>query len=150
VDGADDELVRSFRSENGQRVHLYVAYFRKQEQHREVVGAWTDRLLSAASPAQVSIAPGDAMVEVNQVTRNAAGNASRTIFWFDINGKRAIDPYRVKLYSVVDAMVHRRTNGAVVIVSWDTDAAEATADLDSQRRAFLSAVFPLLTEHLPS
>lgn len=148
VEGADDELLRTFRTDDGRRVQLYVAYFRQQKQSREIVGASTQSLVEAASPITIALAP-DTSVELNQAIRKAARSVNGAVFWFDINGRRVIDPYQAKFYSVVDAILHRRTNGAVVIVSWDSEL-DASTEIDPERRSFVSAVIPLLQNYLPS
>ena len=148
VEGADDELLRTFRNDDGRRVQLYVAYFHQQKQGREIVGSSTHSLVKAASPITIALAP-NGSVELNQAIREAAGSVNGAVFWFDINGRHVIDPYQAKFYSMVDAILHRRTNGAVIIVSWDAEP-NASIELDPERRSFVSAVIPLLQKYLPS
>ena len=38
-------------------------------------------------------------------------------FWYHLNGRIVTNPYLAKLYTLWDFMIHRRTNGAVVLVT---------------------------------
>jgi EpsI family protein len=143
VTGADDELVRAFRSDQGDRVHLYIGYFRSQEQDREMIGPSTQSLMDAAVSARVPLGADRDTERLNQAIRQ--GN--QVLFWFDVNGRVLAEPYQAKLYSIVDAVARRRTNGAVVIVSWQGGEG---VELDPGRLAFLRALLPLLRNHIPS
>lgn len=146
VAGVDDELVRTFRNDEGRRIRLYVGYFREQEQQREIVGASTQELVEEASRKIVTIGPEARPIELSAAARPVG---SKTIFWFDVNGRLIADAYQAKFFSLVDALTRRRTNGAVVIVSWD-DVDDTAPNAEPQRLAFLRDVIPLLRNYIPS
>ena len=54
------------------------------------------------------------------------------LFWYDVNGRIVADFYRLKSYTIWDAVTRRRTNGAVVMIAWDGPAG---AESEAARQA---------------
>jgi hypothetical protein len=57
-------------------------------------------------------------------------------FAYDINGRNIIDPRMAKLVSLFDALVSRRSNGAIIMVIFDDDMQNLSVD----ELAFLAQV----------
>jgi hypothetical protein len=66
-------------------------------------------------------------------------------FSYDITGRNIIDPKRAKLASVFDALLHRHNNGAIIMVIFDEEAHELSAD----QQEFLTQVMVMATARLP-
>jgi EpsI family protein len=147
-DGADAELVRSYRSRSGLEAQIYVGYYRQQRDGKELTGDASQALNRVASPVTLDVASGG--VEVNQVERRA-GPASRSLlFWYDINGRIVRSIYAAKGYTLWDALTHGRTNGAVVMVAW-TCPPGGSCDADRQQvLGFVQAALPLVRARLLS
>jgi len=143
----DQELVRVYRNSSGSRVGLYIGYYHRQQEGKELAGATGAALAAAASPLVLA---GDSwMVEVNEIVREKDGTRRGVLFWYDINGRVVSDFYRLKSYTIWDAVTRRRTNGAVVMIAWD-DAAGARSDsARADAIEFARALLPRLRQHLP-
>jgi EpsI family protein len=145
--GADHELSRVYHGPLNRPVHLYVGYFTRQQQGKELVDYRTTDLQRASS--KVSIALGSAEFEANE---SVARNGNRTqylVYWYDVNGRVTASPYLAKVWTIWDSVVSNRSNGAVIMLATDL-ASPAERDRiadDVQALAGLSA--QQLTNILP-
>jgi EpsI family protein len=144
IEGADAELFRRYRSPSGRTIHLYIAYLKLQEQGKEIVNYKTAPLHQGAVETSVWVAPEISIpVNVGQIE----DPRRRILFWYDLNGRVVTDRYRAKLFGIVDALLHRRTNGALVFISQDPGG--EVDSLQGEEEAFIRALYPRLRESLP-
>ena len=144
---ADDDLVRVYRTASGERVRLYIGYYRHQQQGKELTGDVSHALRTAASPLELTLDAGT--IEINQVVPDATIQRG-LIFWYDLNGRIVADMYLAKAYMVWDALTRRRTNGAVIMVAWEYPAG---VEFDASRLkaiGFVRELVPLLRYYMPS
>jgi EpsI family protein len=122
---ADHELRRRYQA-NGTAVDLFVGYYEKQQQAREVVTYRANGLRNASRSADVPLAAADQPLQVN-VARLRDGPAARlTVFWYEIDGRVETRPLPVKLRTLWNAIRHGRTNGAIICLT--APAGDAAAD----------------------
>jgi len=145
---ADEELVRSYRNLSQSRVQLYVGYYNRQSQGKELSGEASDALRLAATPLALRTASGS--YDVSQVVREGAAGSRGVIFWYVINGRIVPDIYRAKGYTIVDAVTRHRTNGAVVMIAWSSEPGTSPDAAKSGAVAFAQALIPVLGRRLPS
>jgi len=77
-------------------------------------------------------------------------NSRGVLYWYDLNGRVFSSMYRAKQYMVWDALTRGRTNGAVVMIEWESGDA---LDAESSRRqaaSFAQSILPLLPTFIPS
>jgi EpsI family protein len=145
---ADDELVRAYRSSSGSRVQLYIGYYHRQEQEKELTGDASTALAAVASTLILSTESGP--LELKEVVKEKAGTRRGMLFWYDVNGRIVSDVYRLKSYTIWDAVTRRRTNGAVVMIAWDSPAGAQSEAVRQHAIRFAQALIPVLRQHLPS
>jgi EpsI family protein len=143
----DDELVRVYRNSSGHRVGLYVGYYDRQEDGKELTGEAGAALAQAASP--LAFPAESRSLQLNEIVREKAGTRRGVLFWYDINGRIVSDLYRLKIYTIWDAVTSRRTNGAVVMVAWDGPAGADSEAARTGAMEFARALMPVLRRHLP-
>jgi EpsI family protein len=144
----DDELVRVYRNTAGQQLRLYVGYHRSQQEGKELTGEAGHALDAAATPLTVQLGSGS--VELGQVQEDRPNRSRGVLYWYDFNGRVFSRMYRAKQYLVWDALTRRRTNGAVVMVEWES---RDNADVELSRAnaaAFAQSILPLLPNFIPS
>jgi len=144
----DHELVRVYRNASGERVQLYVGYYDRQEQDKELTGDASAALAAAAST--VTLTSESRPLELNEVVREKAGMRRGMLYWYDVNGRIVADIYRLKAYTLWNAMTRRRTNGAVVMIAWDGRAGAQSEAARENAMAFARALIPVLRRHFPS
>jgi EpsI family protein len=145
---ADEELVRSYRNLSQTRVQLYVGYYNRQSQGKELSGEASDALRLAATPLALRTASGS--YDVSEIVREGAAGSRGVIFWYVINGRIVPDIYRAKGYTIVDAVTRHRTNGAVVMIAWSSEPGTSPEEAKSGAVAFAEALIPVLGRRLPS
>ena len=124
---------------------MYVGYFERQEQGKELIADSSLNLLDKADLVELN---GPRRVSLNRVVREHDGERRETLFWFDLNGRIVTNAYAAKAYSIQDAMFRRRTNGAVVAVSWAATGGATRGQND--RQTFVRGVMQALRSHIPS
>ena len=144
----DDELVRVYRNSSGDQVQLYIGYYRRQEDGRELTGDASKTLATAAS--NFTLTTESQPLEIDEIVREKAGTRRGVFFWYDINGRSVADVYRLKSYTVWDALTRRRTNGAIVMIAWDGPTGAKSEASREHAIAFTRALMPVLRRHLPS
>jgi EpsI family protein len=143
----DDELVRVYRDASGNRVRLYVGYYHRQEEGKELTGEAGTDLADAASP--LTLTAGSLTLEVGEIVRAEAELSRGVLFWYNVNGRIISDFYRLKSYTIWDAVTRRRTNGAVVMVAWDSPAGAESEVARERAIEFAQTLIPVLRRRLP-
>ncbi len=145
----DDELVRAYRRRStGERVRLYIGYHRSQEDGKELTGEASELLGAAASPVALQVGP--KTVVLNEVLHRKAGAERGVLFWYDVNGRTISNIHFAKAYTLWDALTRLRTNGAVIMVEWDSPEGVPSDVSRQEAIGFVRALFPLLPEYIPS
>ena len=146
--GVDDELVRTYRNSAGERVQLYIGYYRSQHEGKQLFGRENSALRSASSTMNIDVEPH--AIEINQVVQQHDGISRGLLFWYDVNGRVLADMRRAKVYAIWDALTRRRSNGAVVMVAWDGSDDDESGASREQAADFVRALLPLLPQFIPS
>ena len=144
---AKQTLSRVYRHVSGAEVHLYVGYFDFQDQERKLISYKTDRLFQNGAETEVAVPPRS--IRVNEQILQEEDRRELVLFWYELNGNIFTDRSRAKLYTMWNTLAHRRSNGALVLLSID---APKEADLERPRftiERFIPAVFPELANYLP-
>jgi len=140
---AQEELMVRFVSEKGAVARLFVGYFPFQDEQHELIDYRFNWLHDGARPLDVPASP-VTPVKVSRV--QVGGRPATAYFYYDLNGRQLIDPRKVKLASLVDALTRRRTNGAIVVVLFEGAGSE---HLLPEQHAFLEQVFNAAGALLP-
>jgi EpsI family protein len=148
--GVDDELIRTYRNIDGSSLKLYIGYLRRQEQGKELVGSASARLVASAADVPLRLDTNET-VRINHILQDIGSHERQGLFWYDINGRVVASPYSAKAYSIQDALLRRRSNGALVMVHWEAARDTGLEPLaDEQRRKFIKALIPLIRHHVRS
>jgi len=143
----DDDLVREYRNTAGDRVRLYIGYYRDQQQGKELIGDASHALRAVASPLELSL--GSETVTINQIVHD--GRIQRgLIFWYDLNGRIVANMYLANAHMVWNALTRRRTNGAVIMVAWECPAGSNFDASQLKTIGFVRELVPLLRFHMRS
>jgi EpsI family protein len=144
--GVDEEFLRTYRNAAGGRLQLYVGYYRRQEDGKELTGEASSALQKAASP--VSVVNGSATIAVSEIVERRDAGERGVVFWYDVNSRVLSNIYTAKMYTLWDILTRRRSNGAVVMLAWDsTSGGESSRQ---QALAFAEVLLPVLRSHFPS
>ncbi len=146
--GVDEEVFRSYEWPGTGRVQLYVGYYRRQQQGKELTGEAAAALRAEATDIDIPLESGE-RVRIGEVRRDA--NASRhVLFWFDVNGHVTADPNEVRLMTIRDVMLRRRSNGAIVVVTLEPAPGVSSSAAAETARGFARVALPALRQYLDS
>ena len=147
---ADEYLNRIYRSAGGAVVGLWVAFYSAQRQGDAIHSpmnclpgtGWTP--LSHSRPL---LQVGAARFAVNRYVVQKRGARQIVIYWFQGRGRIVASEYANKAFLLVDALRHRRTDGALVRIVAPIRTDEHRAEADAM--SFITGLHPHLARRLP-
>lgn len=148
---ASDYLLRDFRKPEGQVANLYVGYYATQSTgatyHSPLNclpgSGWT---LSEPGKATIALPDGSSFVANKYVIQNGE-YSSLMIYWYQGRGRNVASEYWGKVYTVLDSVRLRRSNGAMVRVTVPIRNSEADAEKTAVE--FATAASTVLPEFVP-
>lgn len=148
---ASDYLLRDFRKPEGQVANLYVGYYATQRTgatyHSPLNclpgSGWT---LSEPGKATIALPDGTSFV-ANKYIIKSGDYKSLMIYWYQGRGRNVASEYWGKVYTVLDSVRLRRSNGAMVRVTVPIGNSEEVAERAAVD--FASAASTVLPEYVP-
>jgi len=148
---ASDYLSRDFRQPEGQTANLYVGYYATQRSgatyHSPLNclpgSGWT---LSEPGKATIPLPDGTSFI-ANKYVIQTADYKSLMLYWYQGRGRNVASEYWAKVYTVLDSVRLRRSNGALVRVTVPIGNSEAAAQKSAVE--FASAASAVLPEFVP-
>ena len=148
---ASDYLLRDFRKPDGQVANLYVGYYASQRTgatyHSPLNclpgSGW---ILSEPGKATIKLPDGSTFIANKYVIQNG-DYKSFMIYWYQGRGRNVASEYWGKIYTVLDSVRLRRSDGAMVRVTvpfGDSEAAAQQAAIE-----FASAASTVLPQFVP-
>jgi EpsI family protein len=117
---------------------LYIGYFERQTQGKELVNYATKELSGKGRRVTLDLGPqGTMAVEEFVEVRN--GRSQIVTYWYDVNGRIETDRYRLKLQTMIDAILRGATNGALLMVITEIRPGEPEEQARASRDSFLRA-----------
>jgi EpsI family protein len=144
AEGADEELHRIYVGPGDQRLHLYVAYFERQQHEKEAVSYLMAPLHQNAQT--LSLGKAHSAITVGWRSNVDIPYPEEVFFWYDINGRVVSDPLAAKAATIKDALTRGRTNGALVLIHPLGNSLQGT---DHAMKDFILALLPVLRDYLP-
>jgi EpsI family protein len=149
---ASDYLLRDFRKPStGEAANFYVGYYASQRTGATYHSplnclpgtGWT---LSEPGKATIALPDGTSFVANKYVIQNGEYK-SLMIYWYEGRGRNVASEYWGKVYTVLDSVRLRRSDGAMVRITVPIGNSEAKAEQAATE--FASAASALLPEFVP-
>ena len=148
---ASDYLLRDFRKPEGQVANLYVGYYATQRSgatyHSPLNclpgSGWQ---LSEPGKATIKLPDGTSFV-ANKYIIKSGDYKSLMIYWYQGRGRNVASEYWGKVYTVLDSVRLRRSDGAMVRVTVPIRDSEAAAEQSAIE--FASAASTVLPQFVP-
>ena len=149
---ASDYLLREFQRSDGQAANFYVGYYASQREGASYHSplnclpgsGWT---LTNPDSVRISLQDGRTFAANKYVIQNGEYK-SLMIYWYQGRGRTIASEYWGKVYTVIDSVRLRRSDGAMVRVTVPIGDSE-TAALDSAKDLSASAA-AALDEYVPN
>src|SRR2546425_8748701 len=149
---ADDYLLRNYRAGDGRMASFYVGYYATQRNgatyHSPLNclpgSGWT---LTDSAPIMIAPSDGGPSFEANRYIVQNGSDREVMIYWYQGRGRAVASEYWGKIYTVIDSVRRRRSDGAIVRVlvpagDSDAKALQTTAELASLAAPQLSSFVP--------
>ena len=148
---SSDYLLRNYRGADGRLVNFYVGYYASQRD-----GATFHSPLNCLpgagwvmnEPGKITIAPeGRAPFIANRYLIQNGPHKELLVYWYQGRGRAVASEYWGKVYTVVDSVRLRRSDGAMVRIMTPVDGSESKAlqaavDLAAHTSIFLPEFVP--------
>ena len=128
--GADNELRRRYSRGPLGPVDVTVAYFAAQRQGRELAGQEAGRLHLAITADDVRLSDGS---RINAISLKAPAGSRAGLFWYEIDGQPLTSLRAVKVHTTWNTLLHRRSNGTMVVLLGPPTPAAGPAEFGALR-----------------
>jgi EpsI family protein len=148
---ANDYLLRDYQRPDGQAANFYVGYYATQRDGASYHSplnclpgsGWT---LSDPDTVTISLADGTSFVANKYVIQNGEYK-SLMIYWYQGRGRAVASEYWGKVYTVIDSVLRRRSDGALVRVTVplrdsEPAALQSAKDLSAKAAAAIKEFVP--------
>lgn len=149
---ADDYLSRNYRLPDGRAASFYVGYYLTQRTgatYHSPLNCLPGSGWEMKEPGSVTITPanGAPSFEANRYIVQNGDDKQLLVYWYQGRGRKVQSEYWGKIYTVIDSIRRRRSDGAMVRVLMpvgksEEDALQAATDLAAQ-------ISPVLSEFIP-
>jgi EpsI family protein len=149
---ADDYLARDFILPDGRSANFYVGYYatqRKGATYHSPLNCLPGAGWVMTEPATIHITPvgGGAPFEANRYIIQNGDTRQLLIYWYQGRGRAVASEYWGKIYTVIDSVKRRRSDGAMVRVlvpihKSEEDAYALATDLAAQSAPLLPKFVP--------
>ncbi|HXQ71816.1 MAG TPA: EpsI family protein [Pyrinomonadaceae bacterium] len=148
---ASDYLLRDFQQPNGQAANFYVGYYASQREgasYHSPLNCLPGSGWTLTQPDKVTIAlPDGRTFAANKWVIQNGDYKSLMIYWYQGRGRAIASEYWGKVYTVIDSVRLRRSDGAMVRVTVpignsETAALDSAKDLSAKAAAALDEYVP--------
>jgi EpsI family protein len=149
---ADDYLSRNYALPDGRTASFYVGYYatqRKGATYHSPLNCLPGSGWEMDEAASVTITPvnGEPSFEANRYIVQNGDNRQLLIYWYQGRGRKIASEYWGKIYTVIDSVRRRRSDGSMVRVMMPVGQSEeatlkAATDLAAQISPALPAFVP--------
>jgi EpsI family protein len=148
IQGADYELRRIYRNSSGREIGLYIGYLESQKQDKELIHYTLQDLYEKSNEIEIPLTSHD-NIRVNKAVNKDGIQNSLIIYWYNLNGQIIVNNYEAKYITVLNGLIHRRTNGAIVLVSSNLNHSEEFQNVFDDEVEFIQMLMPVLNNYFP-
>jgi EpsI family protein len=128
---ASDYLLRNYRGSDGQTVNFYVGYYASQRDgatYHSPLNCLPGSGWVMSDPGKITISPkGRPAFVANKYLIQNGGRKDLLIYWYQGRGRAVASEYWGKVYTVLDSVRRRRSDGAMVRITTSVDSDEPAA-----------------------
>jgi len=148
---ASDYLLRDYRTNDGRVANFYVGYYASQRDgatYHSPLNCLPGSGWLMSDPGRITITPsGRASFVANRYLIQNGDHKALLIYWYQGRGRAVASEYWGKIYTVLDSVRLRRSDGAMVRVTIpigksQTSALESAADLAANASTVLPEFIP--------
>lgn len=148
---ASDYVLRNYRSADGRVVNFYVGYYASQREgatYHSPLNCLPGSGWVMSEPGKITIAPnGRPSFVANKYLIQNGAHKELLVYWYQGRGRAVASEYWGKVYTVLDSVRLRRSDGAMVRITTSVDneepaALQAALDRAAEMAANSSTILP--------
>jgi len=128
---ASDYLLRNYRTDDGRVLNFYVGYYASQRDgatYHSPLNCLPGAGWVMSDPDRVTISPkGRPAFVANKYIIQNGDHKELLIYWYQGRGRAVASEYWGKIYTVIDSVRRRRSDGAMVRITTPIESSEADA-----------------------
>jgi EpsI family protein len=128
---ASDYLLRNYKDRNGRVMNFYVGYYASQREgatYHSPLNCLPGSGWVMSEPGQMTIAPeGRAAFVANKYLIQNGDHKELLVYWYQGRGRAVASEYWGKVYTVIDSVRMRRSDGAMVRITTSIDDSDPAA-----------------------
>jgi EpsI family protein len=150
----DDYLLADFHGPASAPVNFYIAYYRSQKKGQSTHspktclpgGGWE---MTSLTETSVTNAETGKEFHVNRVVIQKGNDRQVVLYWFKQRERLVTNEYAVKALLFWDALVRRRSDGALIRLTAPLLPGEDETAADRRLQEFASLVQPMMSAYVP-
>ncbi len=148
---ASDYLLRNYRNADGRVMNFYVGYYASQREgatYHSPLNCLPGSGWVMSEPGEITITPkGREPFVANKYLVQNGDHKELLVYWYQGRGRSVASEYWGKVYTVLDSVRRRRSDGAMVRITTSVDdskpgAVEAAIDVAAELAATSSTILP--------
>lgn len=147
--GAEGLVSMEYRLGEETPIDFRLAYFEYQTQAKELAGDRVERFLLGDNPVEQGHASVGGL-QVRRIIRQRTDGYRIILSWYEVDGHSVARFWEVVLQSMYGSLVHRKNNGAVVVIAADYSEQVELPRIMEQLDDFVRAVTPPIKTVLPA
>lgn len=148
IQGVDSEIMRLYWSSSGREVKLYIGYFESQGKGKELVSYKTQMLYENSEAFEVPI-NANSSIMVNRTVLTVGMQRFLLLSFYDLNGQIVANRYMVKFVTVINGLLSRQTNGAIIVVYSELKHSDELNKVFDDEVQFVQEVATILGDYFP-
>jgi EpsI family protein len=128
---ASDYLLRNYRGSDGRLVNFYVGYYLSQREgatYHSPLNCLPGSGWVMSEPGRITITPqGRPAFVANKYLIQNGDHKELLVYWYQGRGRAVASEYWGKVYTVLDSVRMRRSDGAMVRITTSVDTADPAA-----------------------
>jgi EpsI family protein len=128
---ASDYLLRNYRGADGRLVNFYVGYYASQREgatYHSPLNCLPGSGWEMSEPGRITITPpGRPAFVANKYLIQNGDHKELLVYWYQGRGRAVASEYWGKVYTVLDSVRMRRSDGAMVRITTTVDDSDAAA-----------------------
>jgi EpsI family protein len=151
---ADDYLSRNYAGPEGRVANFYVGYYATQRNgatYHSPLNCLPGTGWNMGEPGKVTISPkgGARPFEANRYIIEQGSDRQLMLYWYQGRGRAVASEYWGKIYTVVDSISRRRSDGAMVRVMIPLSRGQSEQAALEASINLAEEVTPLLSDYVP-
>lgn len=148
---ASDYLLRNYRAADGRVLNFYVGYYQSQREgatYHSPLNCLPGSGWVMSEPGEITITPkGRAPFVANKYLIQNGDHKELLVYWYQGRGRAVASEYWGKVYTVLDSVRLRRSDGAMVRITTSVDdakpgALQAATSMAAELAATSSTILP--------